>query len=171
MYPLYYPFEFEYRYRYLYLYFGGYRYRTIQISLPSESDYDWITLLHKIHHDIIMSGKWQPLIIQGSPNGRNHYSFYGIGYGTKKLLLHSAKLSTKFQTKKLANHLPHCSLSYWDPLCLLPFPSPPLSLPISPTHNLFSNPFHRGRPIDGELIWPRGSRLPRERRRTLQETI
>ena len=45
---------------------------------------------------------------KGSPNARNHCSFHSIGYRTKKLLLHSAKISTKLQTKygPIIYHIP-----------------------------------------------------------------
>jgi hypothetical protein len=36
---------------------------------------------------------------KGSSNGRNQYSFYSLGYHTRKSLLLNAKFSTKFQTK------------------------------------------------------------------------
>ena len=49
---------------------------------------------------------------KGSPNARNHRSFHSIGYRTKKLLLHSAKISTKLQTKygPIIYHIPVSAL-------------------------------------------------------------
>jgi hypothetical protein len=54
-------------------------------------------VVRKLHRPSLPPAIWR--FSEGSPNGRSYYSFYSIGYRTKKLLLYSAKLSTKFEKK------------------------------------------------------------------------